>query len=179
MQKTAAERGGFFRSKTYRGSDKKHLWECIEGHQWEANPRQVRHSSWCPVCGYENMAKAKRLSIREMREIAEARGGKCLSKQYVNTETKLLWQCSKGHKWEAKPGNVKNGSWCPHCLGQARLTIEEMREIAESRGGRCLSSMYKNVYTKLMWECAAGHRWEAISMNIRAGSWCPVCVRWK
>jgi len=177
MQKTANDWGGRCISKRYSGSGHRLLWECSQGHQWKAQPEQVRHGSWCPVCGYENSAMARSLTIEEMREIAKVRGGKCLSKQYVNTETKLLWQCSKGHKWEAKPGNVKHGTWCPYCAGHARLTIEAMREIAESHGGRCLSSTYTNVYTKLLWECAAGHQWEAIPMNIRAGSWCPVCAR--
>ena len=61
------------------------------------------------------MAKTRRLGIQEMREIAKARRGRCLSTEYVNAGAKLLWQCVKGHKWEAVPGNVKNGSWCPHC----------------------------------------------------------------
>jgi hypothetical protein len=179
MQKTASDRGGRCLSKRYSGSSHKLLWACSKGHQWKAQPEQVRHGSWCPACGYKNMAKTIRLTIEEMQGIAQFRGGKCLSTKYINTGTKLLWKCSKGHKWEAAPVQVKNGSWCPHCAGNARLTIEEMRDIAKSRGGFCLAKIYKNNHTKLLWECAAGHRWEAIPLNVRAGSWCPVCARGK
>ena len=57
-----------------------------------------------------------KLTIEEMRELAESRGGKCLSEKYVNACTKLHWQCAKGHEWEATPGNVKNAhTWCPVC----------------------------------------------------------------
>ncbi|MCP4898302.1 MAG: hypothetical protein GY906_15115, partial [bacterium] len=40
-------------------------------------------------------------------------GGKCLSDTYINTHTKLLWECKQGHQWEAKPSNIKSGRWCP------------------------------------------------------------------
>ena len=86
MHYTAAERAGYFRSKTYLGSDKKHLWECSEGHRWEAAPEQVRHGSWCPLCGYEKSANARRFTIDDMHRLAAARGGKCLSKNYINTD---------------------------------------------------------------------------------------------
>jgi hypothetical protein len=56
-----------------------------------------------------------------MNKTAEIRGGLCLSEQYINSKTKLKWQCSKGHVWEALPTNVKNkGSWCPICAIKIR-----------------------------------------------------------
>ena len=38
-----------------------------------------------------------KISIEEMQEIARKRGGKCLSKKYINAHTKLEWQCANGH----------------------------------------------------------------------------------
>ena len=38
--------------------------------------------------------------------------------------------------------------------------------IAQERGGRCVSSVYVNSMTKLTWECAKGHQWEAIPNSI-------------
>jgi hypothetical protein len=86
-----------------------------------------------------------------------------------------LWQCSEGHQWEAVPNNVKSGTWCPHCAGQTKGTIEEMQRIAEERGGKCLSSTYVNSSAKLLWECTEGHRWEATPSNIKRDSWCRLC----
>jgi hypothetical protein len=57
----------------------------------------------------------KKLTIEEMRSIAEERGGKCLSDVYVSANKKLLWECAEGHKWEAVPNSIKIGTWCPHC----------------------------------------------------------------
>jgi hypothetical protein len=82
--------------------------------------------SWCPEC-YGN----KPLTIEIMREIAEARGGECVSPEYHGLRQKLRWKCSFDHEWEATPLNVKNhGSWCPHCkvnVGEelVRAALEE------------------------------------------------------
>ena len=56
-----------------------------------------------------------KLTIEEMRMLASVKGGKCLSNDYVNLKTKLIWECSKGHTWEATPANIKKGSWCRIC----------------------------------------------------------------
>ena len=78
--------------------------------------------------------------IGEMKRLAASKNGKCLSKNYINSKTKLLWQCEKGHKWEAIPSSIKVGTWCPKCSarrsGRKKLTIEEMQKIALSREGK-------------------------------------------
>ena len=38
-----------------------------------------------------------------------------------------------------------------------KYTIQEMQEIADERGGECISTNYKNTKTKLKWKCAKGH----------------------
>ena len=83
--------------------------------------------------------KPARLSIEEMREIAEQRGGQCLSTKYVNANTALKWRCSEGHEWEAKPAYVKGGTWCPACSGRQKLSLEALKNEAIQRGGRLLS----------------------------------------
>nr|MBT6355197.1 hypothetical protein [Pelagibacteraceae bacterium] len=95
----------------------------------------------------------------------------------INTDTKIKWECAEGHTWEATPGSVKRGTWCLICSGSASLTIEEMHKIAAERNGKCLSTEYINSKTKLKWECAEGHTWEAISTNVKRGSWCRICSR--
>ncbi|MET3135138.1 putative phosphodiesterase [Oxalobacteraceae bacterium GrIS 1.11] len=52
-----------------------------------------------------------KLTIEEMRAIAEERDGLCLSDTYVNGHTHLLWECAMGHQWHAIPGSVKRGTW--------------------------------------------------------------------
>ena len=114
-----------------------------------------------------------------MQNLAKQKGGKCLSKEYVNVSTKLTWKCKEGHIWKALPVNVKKGHWCPACAGVVKSSIEEMQKIAESRGGKCLSREYTNNYTKLKWQCKKGHVWEAMPSAVKSSTWCPVCARKK
>lgn len=171
MKSIAKLRGGECLSKRYINSKTKLLWKCKQGYQWEAIPSLIKRGAWCPHC-----AGTLPLTIEEMRQIAKYKGGKCLSEKYINSETKVSWECKQGHQWEASPDNIKHGKWCPFCAGNIPLTIEEMRKIAESKGGRCLSNKYINANSKLLWECSEGHQWKAIPISIKRGTWCPKCA---
>jgi hypothetical protein len=171
MRSLAHRRGGECISSRYISSRSPLRWRCRHGHQWNAIPTNVSRGSWCPTCAHR-----KRLTLGEMQTLAVRRGGECLSQKYVNNETKLRWRCATGHEWEAAPGLVKGGRWCPHCAHVARLSLDAMVQIARLRGGRCLSSEYVNVETHLSWRCEAGHQWTATPASIRSGKWCPYCV---
>ncbi|MFQ5687484.1 MAG: hypothetical protein ACE5GV_12585 [Candidatus Scalindua sp.] len=175
MRGIAKKRDGKCLSDLYVNTHTKLLWECAEGHQWKAVPTSIKSGKWCPKCAVKDRTEKSRGTIEEIQKVTEERGGKCLSDTYVNSQTKLLWECAEGHKWEAIPNSIKRGSWCPHCAGSAKCTIEEMQRIAEERGGKCLSDTFVNLQTNLLWECAEGHQWEAASNNIKSGTWCPVC----
>ena len=60
-----------------------------------------------------------------------------------------------------------------------KLTLEEMQRIAAERGGKCMSDTYVDNGTKLLWECAENHQWEAVSGSIKSGRWCPECANKK
>jgi queuine/archaeosine tRNA-ribosyltransferase len=171
MRNIAHSRGGRCLSTAYIRANAKLLWQCKEGHQWQALPNSVKRGSWCPVC-----ATMPKHTIEEMQRLAEARGGKCLSEAYINNLTKLTWQCREGHQWEALPNNVKRGSWCPVCVTMRNGTIDEMKRIAEARGGECLSQEYINNKTKLIWQCKEGHQWQTTPSLVRRGQWCPACA---
>lgn len=119
----------------------------------------------------------KKATIEDMQAIALKKGGKCLSRKYVNQRMKLKWQCKCGYKWEATPDNiVNNGSWCPRCAGQI-VTIKDIQETARSRGGKCLDKSYIKSTVKMRWECSEGHRWKSTAGTVRGGSWCPECAK--
>ena len=176
MHLIAKERGGKCLSKKYVNSSTKLKWKCSEGHMWEAMPSDIKFGKWCPDC-----AGTKRLTIENMQLIAMERGGKCLSKEYINNRTKLPWECGNGHKWEAPPHSISNGinrkgTWCPVCGGTKKLTIDDMHKLAKERGGKCLSKKYVNNRTKLKWKCGKCECvWDAKPGNIKFGKWCPVC----
>ncbi len=61
---------------------------------------------------------------------------------------------------------------------ESELDIEDMRQAAAYRGGKCLSEkMTKgDMQTPLDWECSEGHRFELSPMAIlKGGHWCEKC----
>ncbi len=166
----AKAKGGECLSEEYTRAQEKLKWRCNKGHEWETSFYNVNvHNSWCPIC-----PKEKR--FLKVKEIAISKGGKCKSEEYKGAHGKLLWECKDGHKWKASPNSINNGTWCPTCAGQKKVTIEEMKILANSYGGECLSKKYSGAHGLLIWKCKNGHEWKATPNYIKSHKkWCPKC----
>ncbi|RHZ50405.1 hypothetical protein Glove_499g33 [Diversispora epigaea] len=125
------------------------LWRCDKGHEWIANLMKIKnHGSWCP--GHEWYARLSNIksgrwcphcagvilhTLEIAKQIAHSRNRKCLSieyknletdllwsfakqiafnqngeylsKKYINTRLKLLWKCANGHLWNASLWSIK------------------------------------------------------------------------
>jgi uncharacterized Zn-finger protein len=173
MQAIAAKRGGRCLSTRYVNANTKLEWECAEGHRWLAIPNSVKHGTWCRMCAVRAMS----LSLADIEHAAAERGGRCLSPEYVNGTTPLLFECTTGHRWQATSAAIRAGHWCPQCQhAKRRDTLERMREIAASRDGQCLSTEYVNQHQPLRWRCTHGHEWESPAAIVK-NHWCPHCQR--
>ena len=72
----------------------------------------------------------------------------------------MEWKCKEESHlpWLATFSSVKNGgSWCYFCSGNAKLSLTECQELANSRGGECLSTEYIKVSISMKWKCKEGH----------------------
>ena len=118
----------------------------------------------------------KQVALKNIALLVKQRGGRCLSKEYINNTTKLLFKCSHGHSFHSTPRSIKQGKWCAECSGNKKGSIEKMQELARKHGGKCISDKYVNAHTHLMWECSEGHRWTAKPNNVKTGHWCNKCV---
>lgn len=170
MHKLARKNKGKCLSKEYKNANTHLDWECSEGHQWKAMPRTIKSGSWCKKCYWG-------ISIEDAKKLAKKMNGKCLSKTYKNTFTKLHWKCNKGHEWEATYTSIRTGHWCPHCSNKKIRTIQDCHDIAKKHGGKCLSKQYLTAKTPMRWQCKRGHRWVVASQNIfYRGDWCRECA---
>ena len=171
----AREKNGKCLSVTYIGMKEKYRWRCANGHEWDATWDSLKNQdSWCPVCCGNAIPDA----LLELQKIAESRGGKLVSVNFLGMKKKHRWRCSLGHEWETKPSHIKySESWCPVCAGHVLIEpLKQLQDIAEERGGLCLSGQYVSNTTKLRWRCGDGHEWEAVPSSIKAGKWCPICA---
>lgn len=82
------------------------------------------NNSHTPTEGFNKLASKDISSLSSdekldyLRQLADIKEGKCLAAEYTNGKTRILWECSEGHKFYKTPNNVrhKNG-WCNRCKG--------------------------------------------------------------
>lgn len=170
----ASKKEGNCLSQEYVNAKIPLLWQCAKGHEWKATLDNVRSKgSWCPTC-----QGLKPHTIWECRAVAKQKGGSCLSTEYAGENTKLLWECSLGHRWEAVPKTILakiKPTWCPYCAKNRPVKIEEMQQLAIKRGGECISTEYLGDGKKLVWKCTCGHYFSGTPSNVKRGRWCPSC----
>jgi len=117
----------------------------------------------------------KKLTMEEIQADARRRGGRCLNEQYVGSLVLMDWECAEGHRWKATAHSIRQGHWCKRCAdARLRFPARHAAEMAEARGGRCLSP-YSNSATKMEWSCARGHQFLATLTAVKQGRWCPTC----
>jgi hypothetical protein len=170
---------------------KKHtylLWKCDdETHPaWESLYHGiVELKTWCPRCAgkytsEEYLEKAKLMAIEK--------GGQCLSAEYVDQRTPMLWTCDNPEhpSWSATYDAIANkNNWCKCCKEIEKQPIKDAylnraKEHAKSLGGECLSTEYKGTDGHLLWKCKdpTHPSWEAKYGNVvgTLQRWCPACA---
>lgn len=120
---------------------------------------------------------AHRLEIKDMQIIASDYGGKCLSKEYINSGTPLAWMCKRGHTWDSPYSIVRCGCWCQQCAKKdtAAERLDELMEIAKKNGGFSLAKEYKGSEAKHDFKCKNKHTFQTTPHSLKKGFWCKVC----
>jgi len=65
----------------------------------------------------QNIKTRKTKYFNKFKELAEQRGGTCLSNEsdYDTAHTKLKLKCQDSHEFEITPNNLSKSRWCSHC----------------------------------------------------------------
>jgi hypothetical protein len=181
LKQIAVTKGGSCLSESYLGNNVKLKWTCHKEHFWEASPSDIKSGKWCPACVGRDKAENYRIILEKVNE----KGGKCLSDGYTDAQTKLSLECANGHRWEADFSSIKRGTWCKQCTHlytkhkNSKYSLEFFINIAETKGGKCLSLDYRNTDSKLTFQCRQGHEWATTAWVILKGSWCKKCAHKK
>lgn len=109
IKKIVKEKRGSLLTTEIKTLDSKVQLVCNRGHFWITSVESIiKKKTWCHQC--------RKNTIEMMQEFAKKRGGECLSKEYVNSHSHLIWKCEHGHTWKAQPLSITNsGTWCPVC----------------------------------------------------------------
>lgn len=174
----ASFQGGGLDDSEYISTRHHHQFTCGAGHRFSSPAQRVLDGHWCPECAHDE----RRRGIYDAQAFAHEHGGSCLSISYRRITDLMRWRCALGHRWKATYRQVlDNQQWCPICrtkdhAAATRRTLEQLNEIARGHGGRVLSRAYLSSRVKLPFQCAKGHKWEALPDNVlRKGHWCRHC----
>ena len=120
----------------------------------------------------------KKILIEKLHKYAKLKGGKLLSLEYHNNREKLLWECKKGHQWEASWRNMQgSNSWCPECSPTKTKTLNDILAICTEHNLECLSTEYYNRSSLLKFKCLKGHYFEKSWQSLRKSPSCPICSK--
>jgi hypothetical protein len=117
----------------------------------------------------------KRLTYEFVKESFEKEGYELLSREYINSRTKLKYKCPKGHEHSISWNNWQQGERCPYCNGSPPIDIDFVRSEFAKEGYELLSKDYKNNCTKLKYKCPKGHEYSITWHDWQSSRRCPYC----
>ena len=168
------------------GSNKKLLWRCSKGHEWEARVSKRSQGSDCPYCsnrkiltGFNDLATTNPELSKEISPNSEIKA----TEVTVGSGKKLLWVCSKGHEWDAEVKKRFHGNGCPYCSNRKALsrfndlatTNPELAKEVSPNSEIKATEVTLGSKKKLLWKCVKGHEWEARVSDRSQGKGCPNC----
>ena len=171
-------------SEEYKNNKTKLKIKCPKGHEYECSWAHYNQGTRCPICNIEN----KTLSYKTVKEIIEKDGYTLLSKQYKNSNKKLIIQCDKGHVYEVTYAHYSQGSRCPHCNKEIKIAklkessdkkrhdYEYIKYQIEKDGNVLLSKEYCGNKKPLLIRCPKGHEYTADWRAYNQGERCPHCA---
>ena len=113
--------------------------------------------------------------LESVKEYLNRYGYELLSTEYTRTRDKLKMKCPEGHIIERRFDHFKRDHSCPKCSGNAKHTLDEVKQYIIDYGYILLSTEYKNNKTKLKMQCPKGHIFEMRFNEFKVGQRCPKC----
>lgn len=114
--------------------------------------------------GWTALALALRRGNIECASVIEAFKRKEAEREDCERETLKREEAEQKVRERETPRRIKAG-------------MQRIIDHAISKGGRCLSTHFKNLMQEVKFECAQGHIFEARANRVRfGGQWCPECA---
>ena len=167
-------------------------WFCDKGHEWQASPdSRVSAGESCPYClGRYSVQGQTDLATTHPHVLKIWSGRNKLSPARVTagSHRKVLWECEKGHEWEAAIVSVVlDGSGCPYCAGKkaipgetdlATLRPDLMKQWDFEKNTLNPGEITVASHDQVWWRCELGHTWQArvFSRTREQSAGCPYCT---
>ena len=172
------------------GSERKAWWRCSNGHEWQASVNSRNRGNGCPycagrrvICGENDLQTINPTLASEWDY--DKNNGLTPIDVMPNSNRKVWWRCSNGHKWQATIANRNAGKGCPYC--SRRYVLEGTTDLQtvnpsvlkewnyEKNGSLKPEKLSPNSHLKVWWKCQKGHEWKSTIANRNYGRGCPIC----
>jgi hypothetical protein len=160
----------------YIGSKTKVTIICPEHGEFEQTPSSHKRGSDCFNCG--NRVPTTEEVIEQFREV---HGDKYdySNVNYIGADTKVTIICPEHGEFKQPPSGHKRGADCPKCVGNVKLTTEEIIEqFREAHGDKYDYSKvnYIDGNTKVIIICPEHGEFEQLPNSHKQGKGCFKCV---
>ena len=118
----------------------------------------------------------KKKTFEEVRELFENRGFQLLNNEYKGAHSLLDYVCSNDHQTKISFAKLHRGVGCLECSGKKKKTVEEVKNLFESRGYTLLSDTYKNSHSHLEYICSNEHQTQITLKELQNGHGCAECA---
>jgi predicted Zn-ribbon and HTH transcriptional regulator len=150
------------------------------GYEWNITPDNFHQGTRCPKCS-GHMILIKKTFCQREKDIVS--GEYEMVGEYINTFTRTLFRHNVcGCEWETMPNTFHQGSRCPKCAGNIKLTKEELCEREEDivSGEYSMLGEYVNNSTNTLFRHnVCGFEWMLRPNNFSKGKRCPKCAHRK
>jgi hypothetical protein len=111
----------------------------------------------------------------------EKEGYELLSREYVNSKTKLKYRCSEGHEHSIRWDSWQQGQRCFLCSkrrasAKKRVPLKFIKSEFAKKGYKLLTTGYKNAHQKLKYICSKNHEHSVTWNDWQQGIRCPYCA---
>ena len=172
-------------------SNRRLLWQCNKGHEWEAMPNsRANDGRGCPYCSGRKVIIGETDLATVNPELAKQVSPNSKIKATDITKSsskKVLWKCSKNHEWLAIVASRSNNTGCPYCSGRkvivgetdlATVNPELAKQVSPDSKTKA-EEITEGSAKKLLWRCGEGHDWMATVVDRSRGVSCPYCSNQK
>ena len=118
----------------------------------------------------------RKINLEYVRQSFAAKGYELLATEYKNARIPLKFTCPNGHTHQIAWKHWNSGSICVFCVGNAKNTLDTVRESFYGKGYQLLSPEYINAHTPLKVLCPEKHVWEVPYNRWQQGARCGVCA---
>ena len=159
-------------------------YRCTEcGYRGKIRFNDLSNGSGCRKCGILQRASLQKLDFETFKGDMQKKGIEVLSKEYVNSETKLHLRCMKcQRRWRARPNDLRRAAvGCPSCghqRGGQKLAYANEKIAHElARRQIVLLSVYESSQKPIRVKFErCGHRVWRTWNEIQRGVGCPRCA---